>query len=1018
MIRIDLNKSLRKLQDAEPLTLEQRAESMGESPEYARNVQKLIDEGATIQELAKYRVGTVSGLSQLFPDAEVGTAPQRSSSSSPSSSSSSSSSSSGGGATSEIEAKASEFGMTPEKYTRYYNRGARMINEGKSIDDLVNMSYGTRGSLTRMFPTAPTETVKVEETPEESSNLDNLSQDEINALWVQMGNDIKDAPKAKNPEGNRIMKDFQPLGYLPDLEDEDESLKNLNEDLDYFKTEEYLEFAEDIYDSEEEAAKATEEITNRLIGRHGHLILRNKEKEKEYRERTPTFTGERPQYNVNIQPEQTQSSTFTSSYTPDLLQFDQGLTMQSDNTTVANNFNFPLETNYSRPGEDFVTTNSLADRDFSVFGLDYTPLKLDINLTDIEESGVTSNLFGTASAPQRAHDELENIVKPFAESLTNNKEKIMGALSDRGTPIASYEYDAIAPLVFGVFGAESGLGDTKTDLENIFYTGAKATVGGRSADPEAELELYEMIDKTADPFFSMDPADYSVGWTQLNWNANLTDKEEELLAELGITSPRDLIDPELSALATMALFASRKSGRAEMSDAELLDTWNKSPSYDAKVNKFASFITPYSQLPDAKDKGAIPSVTTTGSYSDSHATGLKNTFVDFLESLVYKEGGEVPEDEEQVTVLSSASPPKQSYEEAADTYTPENYRYSPYRASSFEAIQYYAPEFDLDVDFIDASNERFPAAKDAFYDSEVFMQEWMNSPQYEKLLLESTAGKPGVMKYGREDNLASAKGNQFITGDIGEFSAGTIGAMSFNRSPATIYNYHSFDSTPWLKSTAVHELSHSTDRPYADRYERLIPESDIEFATNLLLSRDEVSDNFEEYGLYTGSESGLSEEAYQYYADPTELRARGNQARAVLVDDGVDIFTQDVTIDDIDDAIDAFESGKWGGDKSKYRALMQLVSLYGKEGTVSFLNTVSQAEPQEGQEEMFYGKQGGKIQLDLEKKLGVDINKLDPLPIGTSYKSRKFFQKNPLAAVAYGKNPFRKAGSPPRDLLA
>ena len=52
--------------------------------------------------------------------------------------------------------------------------------------------------------------------------------------------------------------------------------------------------------------------------------------------------------------------------------------MQSDNTTVANNFNFPLETNYSRPGKDFVTTNSLADRDFAVFGLDYTPLKLDI----------------------------------------------------------------------------------------------------------------------------------------------------------------------------------------------------------------------------------------------------------------------------------------------------------------------------------------------------------------------------------------------------------------------------------------------------------------------------------------------------------------------------------------------------------------------------------------------------------------------------------------------------------------
>jgi len=211
----------RRHQDAEPLTLEQRAEAMGENPEYARNVQKMLDEGATIQELAARRVGTVSGLSKLFPDAEMGTAPERSSSRS-----TSSSSSRGGG--SDVESRAAEFNMSPEKFVGYYNRGARMINEGKSIDDLVKMGYGTRGALSRMFPTAPTETVKVEETPEKSSNLDNLSQEEINALWVQMGNDIKDAPKAKNPEGTRIMKDFQPIGFL----DYTPPPPTVNEDLD------------------------------------------------------------------------------------------------------------------------------------------------------------------------------------------------------------------------------------------------------------------------------------------------------------------------------------------------------------------------------------------------------------------------------------------------------------------------------------------------------------------------------------------------------------------------------------------------------------------------------------------------------------------------------------------------------------------------------------------------------------------------------------------------------------------
>ena len=54
---------------------------------------------------------------------------------------------------------------------------------------------------------------------------------------------------------------------------------------------------------------------------------------------------------------------------------------------------------------------------------------------------------------------------------------------------------------------------------------------------------------------------------------------------------------------------------------------------------------------------------------------------------------------------------------------------------------------------------------------------------------------------------------------------------------------------------------------------------------------------------------------------------------------------------------------------------------------------------------------GGRVKLDLEKRLGVDIDKLDPLPIATTPKSRKFFQENPLAAIAYGTNPFRTAGS-------
>ena len=858
MIRIDLNKSLRKLQDAEPLTLEQRAEAMGESAEYARNVQNLIDEGATIQDLASRRIGTVSGLSQLFPDAEMGVAPQLRSSSS--------SSNSGGGATSEIETKAAEFGMTPEKYVRYYNRGARMINEGKSIDDLVNMRYGTRGSLTRMFPTAPTETVKVQETPEESSNLDNLSQEAEPTFKEQFGFDpsmlrLSSGPKVGSKEG----------------------------DLQYQQRQRHQEMMKN------DPAYA---LFGTNVDVDGNPIDINYVYEEVLDESPGGFTS--IQYKKTDELRESDSSDWIkgmkrggppSKIEPIILPSAEDMfapiTLESDNTfTVANNinnfnvFDEPYSGQHYLHGDDFTETSYLLDEDVDESSTEYTPLKLNLNVNDIENAGVTENLFGTASAPQRAHDELEYIVRPFAESLAFNKERIMSTLERRGTPIGTYEYDAIAPLVFGVFGAESNLGDTKTATENAIYTVNKLVRGGRSADPEAEMQLYRELD--------MDPYSRSVGWTQLNWNANLTDDEEELLAELGITSPTDLNDPELSALATMALFASRKARDKSKTQDDLLRTWNAGQAYRDKVYSYTGFLTPYSERPGTS-RYYTPGVEDIGAYTAPplSSTGIKNTVVDFLESLVYKEGGEVPgEDDNEVKVLSvlsaapsSPAPPKQSYDDAADTYTPENYTYAPYRDNLLEFLK----DYDSEVDFIDASNERFPGAKDAFYDSEVFMQEWMNSPQYEKLLLESTAGKPGVMKYGREDNLASAKGKQFIVGDIGDMAAGTIGALSYNYSPATIYDYHNFSDTPWIKSTAVHELSHATDRPYGE-FERLIPEGDIEFATNLLLPRDEVSDNFEKYRLYTGSESGLSEEAYQYYADATELRARGNEARAALAD--------------------------------------------------------------------------------------------------------------------------------------
>jgi len=64
----------------------------------------------------------------------------------------------------------------------------------------------------------------------------------------------------------------------------------------------------------------------------------------------------------------------------------------------------------------------------------------------------------------------------------------------------------------------------------------------------------------------------------------------------------------------------------------------------------------------------------------------------------------------------------------------------------------------------------------------------------------------------------------------------------------------------------------------------------------------------------------------------------------------------------------------------------------------------------------FYRDGGSRIKLDINKRLGINVDKLPPIPIG-SRGLKKYAKKNPLAVAALGKNPFRVAGSPPKDLL-
>lgn len=393
-----------------------------------------------------------------------------------------------------------------------------------------------------------------------------------------------------------------------------------------------------------------------------------------------------------------------------------------------------------------------------------------------------------------------------------------------------------------------------------------------------------------------------------------------------------------------------------------------------------------------------------------------------------------------------------NYVEAATTFTPEKFEYAPNRvgtAKSLATEKYYNEPLYVDEDIKD------PTYRDLFYDSEVFTENWMNSPQYKKMLKESTDSETkydyDYLSEARRFNFEESKGNQFIKNNLKMtpwevLTSPSAGAAAFSLSnrPQTIYRKPAaipFFSPLWtpetiLRSVAIHEMSHATDRPLRSQnaHKRLIPSKDVELIEDLALSEDEIENNFLLNMLNPAPmlNAASGESVSEYYSDPTEVRARLNEIRALLARDyGKDVFNYDITMDDLDKARRNYVPVQGTPANSNHRALMELISTFGREGTLQLLNTISQAEPQQEQEENFYAKKGGKvskkkrdvpmdvnsrIKLDLQQKLGVNVDNLTPIPIG-SRGLKEFAKKNPLAVAALGHNPFRVAGSPPRDLL-
>ena len=224
--------------------------------------------------------------------------------------------------------------------------------------------------------------------------------------------------------------------------------------------------------------------------------------------------------------------------------------------------------------------------------LNYQPIEISIDRKFKEDQFNETDFFGDDD------EEYNNTVVPFAKSLQDNKQLVMKNLKVNGDV-----YNDLAGLAFGIFGNETGFGDTHSALGNTVRAGIKLgsslydkaidslglsnslKVGPRgSADYKAERNVNNLLGDVG----ISNPNNASMGLTQVRWSQIL--KEPELvksLASLGITSGKDFDNPEKAALGTIGILAylrnNREGGNVAIEDLPRLyaGTSSSDPNRDA-----------------------------------------------------------------------------------------------------------------------------------------------------------------------------------------------------------------------------------------------------------------------------------------------------------------------------------------------------------------------------------------------------------------------------------------------------
>jgi hypothetical protein len=238
------------------------------------------------------------------------------------------------------------------------------------------------------------------------------------------------------------------------------------------------------------------------------------------------------------------------------------------------------------------------------------------------------------------------------------------------------------------------------------------------------------------------------------------------------------------------------------------------------------------------------------------------------------------------------------------------------------------------------------------YPSTSFHEEWMNSPQYKKLLTESTVENNSFDLYNdiRNRNLEELKGKKINTSED-NYKPGAVAYFSPEKRTINYpFDRNELDtlggnfSNDFNRGVAVHEKSHFIDNLFAEGQKK--------FRLNSRLLRKELKNReddevsaipLKDVDLINSLKVPKTDDnkfKYDYFTEPTEVRARLNEVRDNLYNSGnKEFLNRELNEEDLKSLYNDI-------DLNTNQGLKDLNDYFGKEGTIKLLNSISQNDQQ------------------------------------------------------------------------